>query len=399
MNKKGLIFVFLFVASMVGAFAPVNASQSNTVGVTLDYIPSAYVPSDGIYVEFDSRFLDNNQVFTEQDIISFSFFYDVVCLSWASRLFTTGDGWQTDDWMWAEANDPLTWDYGVEPEFWWYNVTRFAGTFNLMLDDYDLGLSNFYLDEDNGNYQDIALELDIGWHYLTIVAAEYVSDGNHTEWHWEYAKDQKVFYIAESRTDVPPLIEDAYNNVTLVANAVDSEDLGQYYSWDSYLDNPRPVAEPAGTVYQTVDAGTEDDVLISEAEFRYNASDTEIGLQWTMWGTEYTGLYEMGPLTYMWWVNNGAAETRDSGVEDLPLKKGQNFVFFSLFGFKVDDFAQYYAAYYGLVNGVVGFAHDMAVVRIQVGEIATGAGLGFGILISVSMLGLVAALGIVRRRK
>ena len=74
MNKKGLIFVFLFVASMVGAFAPVNASQSNTVGVTLDYIPSAYVPSDGIYVEFDSRFLDNNQVFTEQDIISFSFF-------------------------------------------------------------------------------------------------------------------------------------------------------------------------------------------------------------------------------------------------------------------------------------------------------------------------------------
>ena len=399
MNKKGLIFLFLFVVTTVGAFTNVNAEQSdNTVQVTLNYIPSAYVPSDGIYVEFDRRFVDNNQVFSEDDIISFAFFYDVVCLSWASRLLTTGDGWQTDAWMNAEMNNATTWNYTVAPDFWEYNTTRFAGTFNLMLDDYDLGLSNFYLDEDNGNYQDITLDLAVGWHYLSIVAAECVSDGNHTDWSWEYAKDQKVFYVAEDRKDIPPLQEDAYNNVTMVPHAISSEDLGQYYTWESYLDNIRPVAEATGTVYQTIDAGTEAAPLMSTAEVNYNGSDHELNPIWTMWGTEFSNWTEMGPLTYMWWVNNGAAETRDSGVVTKQLKQGQNFVFFSLFAFKADDFAQYYADYYGLVNGVVGFGTDMAVIRIFVGE-PESTGFGFGILISVSMLGLVAALGIVRKRK
>lgn len=398
MNKKGLIFVFLFVASTVGAFTIVNAEQSNNkVGVNLNYIPSAYVESGEIYVEFDSRFIENNQVFTEQDIISFSFFYDVCSLGWGG-LVTTGNGWQSDDWMWAEPNNHTTWNYTVEPDFWEYNVTRFAGNFNLMLDDYDLGFSNFDPAADAGSYQDIPINLEIGWHYLTIVATELVSDANHTNWHWEYAKDQKVFYVAENREDVPPLIEDAYNNVTLVAEAVNSEDLGQYYTIDGYLSSPRPIAEVTGTGYQTIAAGTEATPLMSTAEVQYNASDTELGLQWTSWGTEYTNWTDMGPLTYMWWVNDGDYETKDSEELSLKLNKGQNFVFFSLFGFKVDDFAQYVADNYAEINGVVQLGHDMAVVRIFVGEPAP-TGLGFGILISVSMLGLVVALGIVRRRK
>ncbi len=416
MNKKGLIFVFLFVASTVGAFTIVNAEQSNNkVGVTLSHIPSAYVPSGEIYVEIDSRFIENNQVFTEQDIISFAFLYDVCSLAWGG-LVTTGNGRQADDWLHlAIPNNPATWNFTVEPVFWEYNTTRFAGNFNLMLDDYDLGFSNFDPAADDGTYQDIPLDLEIGWHYLTIVATELVSDGNHTEWHWEYAKDQKVFYVAENREDVPPLIEDAYNNVTLTATKVNSEDLGQYYTIDGYLSSPRPVAEVTGVGYQTIDAGTETAPLMSTAEVQYNASDTELGLQWTSWGTEYTNWTDMGPLTYVWWVNDGIGQNKGNGTwageidpvtklqiwregeTSLQLQKGQNFVFFSLFGFKVDDFAQYVAS--PEINGVVQLGHDMALIRIFVGEPVDDTGLGFGILISVSMLGLVVALGIVRRRK
>ncbi|MHA1591088.1 MAG: hypothetical protein ACTSUP_01125, partial [Candidatus Heimdallarchaeaceae archaeon] len=241
MNKKGLIFLFLFVVSTVSAITLTNAEQGdNKVEITIDYIPSAWVPSDEVYVEFDTRFIGDNDVFTEDDVLHFAFFYDVAVIAWASYLFTLGNGWQTDEWFYEPQNNVSAGYTGSDL----YNTTRYAGMFNLMLDDYDLGMSNFWLDEDNGNYQEIRLNLDVGWHYLTVVAAEMVSDANHTEFHWTYAKDQVVFYVAEDRTDVPPLIEDAlYNTVELVATAVASEDLGQYYSWTEWLDNPRPVAE------------------------------------------------------------------------------------------------------------------------------------------------------------
>ena len=388
MNKKGLIFLFLFVVSTVSAITLTNAEQGdNKVEITIDYVPSAWVPSDEVYVEFDTRFIGDNDVFTEQDVLHFAFFYDVAVIAWASYLFTLGNGWQTDEWFYEPQNNVSAGYTGSDL----YNTTRYAGMFNLMLDDYDLGMSNFWLDEDNGNYQEIRLNLDVGWHYLTVVAAEMVSDANHTEFHWTYAKDQVVFYVAEDRTDVPPLIEDAlYNTVELVATAVDSEDLGQYYSWTEWLDNPRPVAEAASPVYQTVDVALEGAPVVTEVFVNYNASNNPIELYDGAMGSNYVGMDTMGLLTYMWYVNN--ADWNNMSTTQAPLKKGQNFIFFNLFANKADDYAQLY----GEAAPAVG--HDLAVMRVFIGEEAVPTGLGFGILISVSMLGLVSY-AFLRKRK
>ncbi|MCK4972695.1 MAG: hypothetical protein KAS52_05195, partial [Candidatus Heimdallarchaeota archaeon] len=338
-------------------------------------------------VEFDTRFIGDNDVFTEQDVLHFAFFYDVAVIAWASYLFTLGNGWQTDEWFYEPQNNVSAGYTGSDL----YNTTRYAGMFNLMLDDYDLGMSNFWLDEDNGNYQEIRLNLDVGWHYLTVVAAEMVSDANHTEFHWTYAKDQVVFYVAEDRTDVPPLIEDAlYNTVELVATAVDSEDLGQYYSWTEWLDNPRPVAEAASPVYQTVDVALEGAPVVTEVYVNYNASNNPIELYDGAMGSNYVDMDTMGLLTYMWYVNN--ADWNNMSTTQAPLKKGQNFIFFNLFGNKADDYAQLY----GEAAPAVG--HDLAVMRVFVGEEVGPTGLGFGILISVSMLGLVSY-AFLRKRK
>ncbi len=79
-------------------------------------------------------------------------------------------------------------------------------------------------------------------------------------------------------------------------------------------------------------------------------------------------------------------------VKVCLLKKGQNFIFFNLFGNKADDYAQLY----GEAAPAVG--HDLAVMRVFVGEEVGPTGLGFGILISVSMLGLVSY-AFLRKRK
>jgi hypothetical protein len=93
MNKKGLIFLFLFVVSTVSAVALTNAEQGdNKVEITIDYIPSAWVPSDNVYVEFDTRFIGDNDVFTTNDVLHFAFFYDVAVIAWASYLYTLGNG-------------------------------------------------------------------------------------------------------------------------------------------------------------------------------------------------------------------------------------------------------------------------------------------------------------------
>jgi hypothetical protein len=218
-----------------------------------------------------------------------------------------------------------------------------------------------------------------------------VSDANHTEFHWEYAKDQVVFYVADDRGDVPPLIEDAlYNEVELVATAVNSEDLGQYYEWTEWADNPRPVAESATPVYQTIPVALEGSPVVTEVYVNYNASNNPIELFDGSYGSNYVAMDTMGMLTYMWYVND--ADFNNMTTTIAPLKKGQNFIFFNLFGNKLDDYAQLY----GEAAPAVG--HDLAVMRVFVGEPVDPTGMGFGILISVSMLGLVSY-AFVRKRK
>ena len=114
-----------------------------------------------------------------------------------------------------------------------------------------------------------------------------------------------------------------------------------------------------------------------------------LGLVSGPYGSMFASIFQMGPSNYTWFVNDGNMYFGDDF--DIALSKGSNYVWFIVFGFKSDD----YSLVYG--NPSPAMATDTAVFRVNVG-VVTQTGMGFGILISVSMLGLVSAL-ILRRRK
>jgi len=390
MNKKGLILIFLFVVASVGVVALTNAKTSdNKVDVTLRYYPNSYVDMGYLWVEFDERILDDNMVFGQDDVIHFAFYYDVPVITWASQSQVPGNGWQTDEWFYCPPNNWTAGYQGTDI----YNCTRYAGMLNVMLDDYDLGMSNFDISASTAanTYQDISLSLDVGWHFLTVIAAELDSDGNHTTWEWNFVKDQIKFYVGETKDDVPNLIEDARNNFVHVnATPVESADLNQNFSWTSFYDFMHPVAEPASDAYFSQEYIEEGGTpAVANVEVQYNATDMPLGLVSGPYGSMFASIFQMGPSNYTWFVNDGNMYFGDDF--DIALSKGSNYVWFIVFGFKSDD----YSLVYG--NPSPAMAADTAVFRVNVG-VVTQTGMGFGILISVSMLGLVSAL-ILRRRK
>jgi hypothetical protein len=393
MNKKGLILIFLFVMSMTAVAAVSNASNSNDkVEITLRYYPNHYVDMGYVWVEFDERILTDNNVLGVGDILNFAFFYDVAVITWAAASQVFESGWATDAW-WACPENNVTEGYQGSDL---YNCTRFAGMLNVMLDDYDLGMSNFDISSSgNANtYQDFTLQLDIGWHFLTVMGAELVSDANHTTWEWQYSKDDIQFYVGETRKEVPSLIEEArWNFVQVNTEAVGSEDLGQAYNWTDFYDFPHPVAEPVSGVNQdSIEVGVEGaDPIISEVEAQYNASDMPLGLVSGSYGVMFADVFQMGPSNYSWFINNG--DLNFGNNINLPLSKGINYVWFIVFGFKSDD----YSLLYG--NPSPSLAADTVVFRLYVGVPVEPTGPSYVIFISVSILGLVTALYLMRRRK
>ena len=408
------------MVSTVGAMSFTQAaSDNNQVEVRLNYVPSAYVPMGEVYVEFDSRFIENNMVFGEDDVINFAFFYDVAYLTWGGAV-TVGDGYQCDNWFYDVADPNATCQYTEH---------RFGGVFNVMIDGYDIGVSNFDISADNGNYQDIAINLEIGWHYLTIVAAELVSDCNRTEgFHWEYAKDQKVFYVSHDKEDELPVLGEAnYNTITVTADPVISDDLNLGYNISSFADNPRPKAEATLNQYTVVDEGNLTNPETIELAVQFNASDADLALnEGPFGGANLADVYAMGPYTYAWIMNDGAiidgnntfTPTQLTG-EDVSgegyiqyARLGQNYIYFVLTGMKVDDFGSYIGAIYGVPINAPQLA--MSVVRfslwigeeVEIEEIDPCADCpcpeptpGFGIFISVSILGLAAVIVLLRKRK
>jgi len=140
MNKKGLILIFLFVMSMAGVAAISSASDSNNkVEITLRYYPNHYVDMGYCWVEFDERILTDNNVLGVGDIINFAFFYDVAVITWAAASQVFERGWATDAWWDTPLNNASEGYQGSDL----YNSTRFAGMINVMVDDYDIGMSNF----------------------------------------------------------------------------------------------------------------------------------------------------------------------------------------------------------------------------------------------------------------
>ncbi len=398
MNKKGLILIFLFVLSGIGIAAVSNAdSTTQQVDVTLSYVPSAYVPSDSIYLEIDARFLADNNIYGQDDVINFAFFYDVAVVYWWSGFYvTTGGGDQPTEWASCPQNN---WTAGYQGTDL-YNVTRVCGNFEVLLDDYGLGWSATDLAVDFGTYQDILLTLDIGWHYLTIIGSELVSDGNHTEFHWEYAKDEVKFYVAETRHGDATLQQEAWYNWAIPTSVpVLSEDLpnNKNYTVTSWFDLYQPYAFVTSDTFVQLEEGVEGAMINTTVEITYNATDTEFMMYHNASHvtSEYVSLGNMGPHTIMWWVNDGNMNV-ETDPDDLPLIKGNNFVFFAVWGFKADSYSVAYIYYYETPYPVCEIS--LGIARIFVGEPEI-TGPGFGIFISVSMLGLVAALAIMRRRK
>jgi len=435
MNKKGLILIFLFVVSTIGVVALTNAkNETKWVDVTIEYVPSAYVPelnsryndSWEVGVEIDWRLIDNSKVFGQEEKIYFQFFYDCAILTWNLGAFAPGsrpyygDGFQSNWWL-------ASWNNLTEtPSLPLYNETRFGGQLNVMLDDWNLGKTNVDLGDDSGTYQELYIQKNIplerGWHTLTLFGCELVYDSDHINYEWQYDIDQKTFWVGTDKNDYPEQlfpVRAPYNKVTVTDTPVLSIDLpvAGYNITDIIASNPRPVCEPAAdtVVYQEMDIGTATDIKTVDVEAVWNASNTELVIDWNIVGyiwelfvfgvpgleTIYCpSLYNMGPSNVWWVVNDyGVNMTSDT----YSLYEGKNYVYCIVAGMKIDDLAVYYT------DAVLGEAFrwtgaspavdiDLATFRIQVGPVES-TGISFGIFISVSMLGLVTALYLMRRRK
>ena len=409
MNKKGLIFVLLFVVSAIGVVAFTDAkTNDNKVNITINYFPDCYVDMGGVWVDIDKRLLSDFMVFTEGDIIDFMFYYDLAFVSFAGGANAYGGGFQPDYWFYEPQNPDLT-----------YNETRLAGQITVFLDEYDLGQSNFDISGAQANtYQDIQIELDIGWHFLTIVLSELVSNDIRTEWHWEYAQDQVKFYVVENRDDIIPLRGLADNMAIIDVEAVESRDLFGYYNWTSWADI-RPSAEAAqytddtlgNEILQYVDPATKANASIHVI---YNASDTELVLLDGASGPMFADFFSVGPSNYTWLSTTQGLQFDETPME---LVQGVNYIYFIVSGLRADDYSLHYANYYpslrhatAIFKVVVGIEPEeptetstvttetTIVTNVTQSESTTETGPLFGILISVSTVGLVAAV-ILRRRK
>ena len=400
MNKKGLILIFLFVLSGIGITAVTNAEQSSKVDITLAYMPPAYVEHDSVYLEFDDRYLADNNIVGQNDEIFFGFFYDVAVVYWWSGSYiTTGGGDQPTAWASCPQNN---WTEGYQGTDL-YNVTRVAGNFEVLLDDFGLGWSAINVQGISNTYQDIQITLDIGWHYLTLIGSELVSDGNHTTFHWEYAKDDMKFYVAETRHDPASLQEEAWDNWAIpTSTAVLSENLPypKNYTVTSWFDLYQPYAFVETDSFIQVDEGIEGTNTTTAVDVVYNATDTEFMMYHNASKgvtSEYVDLGHMGPHTIMWFVN-AEPYTVEADPDAIPLIKGNNIIVFAVWGFKADSNSVYPYYYYNYGTPYPVVEISLAISRVFVGE-PEATGPGFGIFISVSMLGLVAALYIMRRRK
>ncbi|MHA1685500.1 MAG: hypothetical protein ACTSYD_03730 [Candidatus Heimdallarchaeaceae archaeon] len=381
MNKKGLVVLLLFVVSSLGVAAVSNAQTQNKVEVTLNYVPPSYVPQGYAWVEFDDRYISDGQVFGQNDKIFFGFYYDVAFVSWAGGADAYGDGFQPDYWYISGPDENGT-----------YTETRFCGQIEVFLDDVDMGISNFDISASGGadTYQELRVSLTIGWHTLTVIVMELVSDDTHTTWHWDYDKDQVQFYVGKTDKDIPPLQEAAENTyVNGTATAVESDELTQHaYNWTNFGDI-RPVADPKdyGQLAQQIDVGA-----TAKVDVVYNTSWTDdIALTMGSYGVMFADIMQMGPGNITWWANTG--DMSFSNTVQFDLNKGVNYVYFVVFGMKADD----YSVAYG--NPSPAMRASSQIFTIIVGEIeTTGVGPSFAVFISVSILGL-AAVVMLRRRK
>ena len=382
-----MLLLYIILISM-GTMAISTSAESQTtlVDVNFNIMPRLAV-EDGVFVEIDNTLIDDNEVFLDNATIEFAFDFNISYTAYfgGGDDGVFGGGYQPENWFFDEADEN-----GI------FTQTRVYGTFNLYMDEYDLGLSNY--DPYSGTSdttQDFPLTLEVGWHLLSIVGVDYVSDETHTTFEWVWVQDAVWFYITDDAafTTVPERVE-SKKSAVCTATAVASEDLAGSYIWDEGLgpgiagSQIRPVAEAANQAF--IDYATPAS-RNAKVDVNYNTTYGMFNLSYdAYWGVPvYSDVEYFGEGEYVWWSNDNAFDVK--GAVSLPLiYEETNYVFFVVSGGHAWD---YYSD---------AFLYPTCQVSSAVFKIYTDpalAGLGFGILISVSMFGLVAALSLKRFRK
>ncbi len=407
MNKRGLILIFLFVIASVGAMAPAYAAESSTNIVNLRYDSPHNVDMGEVYVDLSMESYYDVELDTWD--VAFWYFFDCAISGWSGYFpGVLGYGWQMEYWWFDPLNDQTQY-----PTLPMYNETRFAGQMVVLLDDYNLGLGNAgFSGTSIDTYQEITIELETGWHYITVIAGELVSDRDHTEFDYQLVKDQVRFYVGK-KGDAPGAYfeEAAYTTANFIATPTLSEDLGQAFNYSNVAEISI-IATPA-VADLTAALGTENKPVVVDVETIYNSSTGDL----TMFDSDGFESFYYGPLSLMepgaagptnitWVINDGPLINDDEAV----LYKGLNYVYCVVFGIALDKYSVGYMASatanggLGRIDpslrglcGVPGLYIDTAIFRVAVGM--EEAGPNFGIFISVSMLGLVTALFVMRRRR
>ncbi|MHA1204777.1 MAG: hypothetical protein ACTSSL_07530, partial [Candidatus Heimdallarchaeaceae archaeon] len=227
------------------------------------------------------------------------------------------------------------WFYEEPDENGLYNETRFSGMLNGYLDDYDLGLTDFDPYEGNTT-QEVTITLEEGWHTFTVVAAEYISDNTHTEFHWEWVKDQVSFYLtSDTSLTEAPAVKTSKTNLEFHSIAKNSEDMDNGFEWTSIW-NVRPIAEPAA--YADLEISTKQDVNLTAY---YNTTWQELKLADYVWDCGFVDMYSMGYGDVAWFntaINNSLVQATEGTI---PLNRGVNYVVFAVVGFHAFDYAAY----------------------------------------------------------
>jgi len=317
MNKKSIVLLVLILLSTFSAYTISGEQETKLVPVTLKISPiCSYELGPSMFVEFNRTIMDDDQDYTTDDEIWFGFDLDIA----DDTLFTdSGEGSYVNQWYFNEPN-----------EFGEYNVTRLQGNFNLYLDNTDLGISNIGQYSGINTTQDIAVTLEEGWHLLTIIAGEVVSDIYHTTFSWQWAKDSLYFYVSEDPIDNPPERKQASNVCDVKSYPTDANQLVNHFEW-TWTDI-RVATElhdsDVSTLSQTLLRSVDD----AYVEADYNYSTYPLALVEDDGYAVFQSLHHLGPGISFWWANDGVFSLENE--DTFPLNVGNNYVYFAAIGMK-----------------------------------------------------------------
>ena len=325
MNKKAIITLIIITSSIFMMYQSKTEANIKTISTKLNLVfqSASNLNRDEVFVQFNRTVLAEDTIFTSGEIINFSVEIDV-----ADVALLDNEPTQLDNWFFDEPDD-----------FGRYEETRMLGAFNIFLDDTDLGIyQSIYW---GSSIQELDVDLEEGWHWLTIFAAEYCSDITRSSLFWKWSKDQVRFYVCETEPEILPKIEIVKNECQVKATPVDHSELLVYqndpFTWTyNYIFPRAEISGDQSTSLEQILLRRRDDAYF---DVIFNASDTELSLVEDEGRATFEDVNHMGYCTYYWWVNDGDPLNELEGT--FNLNGGYNFVIFIVAGFS--SFYDWYA--------------------------------------------------------